>query len=473
MQSEREGGFQGGQASKAELFGAGAELASSGYLPSIAFLEEEDFQNFHEGMNAWIASDPANLLPKKESRDFADRHLKQLWRGWTTLNAPEIALAAFRSMNLKASVTKAKYAPDFRGYCKYIKSGMQGENGALTQLTIAQGKARTKVAGEQAVQHSRVKTQDTIGAKQEAAFDRSITRNEQKRIEAAGKSRAEQVSDEFRDKEIVTRVGGTEISGFLCEELRQKISGATRRQIEIALTHAASDLERKNLGSEVRFPDARKVMAVVEKRVLFEVYGKPTDEKRCGGPIAVFRKVKRWEHDTSGEDMKALSSWVCLAQAFVDRVAAQYPLTSKELYSIFRKLTDSFERWQTISSSEYPGLQAKIEAEFEAAAAEKHRENLAEAEREEARKRDGELGIERYSDRVVLNEKLASRVHKIAGDNAATFQWAWDDVKTRIYDRPADWIQERVIKLAKLLKDGTHNSLAARQAFPELFTEAA
>jgi hypothetical protein len=158
------------------------------------FLDAEDFQNFNDGMNAWIASDPRNQLPRKELRSFTDEHLRQLWRVWTTLHAADIALAAFRSVNLKASRTAAKFAPNFAGYCNFIEARMQGENGALEQTTIAQGKARTKVAGEQAVQQSRVKTQDNIGAQQEGAVGRSISRTEQRRIEAADKAAPPEVS---------------------------------------------------------------------------------------------------------------------------------------------------------------------------------------------------------------------------------------------------------------------------------------
>jgi hypothetical protein len=137
------------------------------------FLADEDFADFHEGMNAWIASNPKDLIKVKQGRVFTDKHLSKLFRNWTTLHSPEIALAAFRSVNCRASTTEAKHNPSFDGYCKYIEACMQGESGALAKMAIAQGKARTAVAVEQELGRTRVETQREIGSRQVEDYSRS------------------------------------------------------------------------------------------------------------------------------------------------------------------------------------------------------------------------------------------------------------------------------------------------------------
>jgi len=287
-----------------------------------AFFDEDDFQNFHEGMNAWIASDPKNLTPTKQSRSFTDRHLRSLWRSWTTLHAPEIALAAFRSVNYKASVTTAKYAPTFSGYCNFIASCMEGKDGkqgALEKITISQGKARTAVVVDQEIGREKVNREKLITEKSGAAFDRSAEMNlaaKPKQIANGGSQNDRYIERDggtyFNPKiKLVTAFGVDLVLGFHTDKLVQEMraKGATIEDFEEAFgkeTGKNGDRTREDVLKSVR----RHVEGILEKRrdqELKDKYGEP--ESLCNG--------------TPHPNFK--TTWVCLSQEFVAGLIAKFP----------------------------------------------------------------------------------------------------------------------------------------------------
>jgi len=405
LQGEGEGtGFQGEQVQEAELFNASEVPASIGPLPS-----KEHLQRWDEITRRWGLS-PAEELPPRDKLDFKvgqwlKNDVKAL--GFQMKHEPEIIAAALET-TLATMEGKIMSEPEpesrkgagaaktwfFKAFGGNLDLLRQREHDARVGAKTVEAEAEIKVNGARRADEMKL---GALGTRLDAGNQAAV-----KRIEAAGATDKQRQAhgngqaalDDFQDDQIVERVAGTPITGLLCKELLERIPEATGRQIRLALTHAASDLERTNLGNEVKFPDARKVMRIVEKRVLFDVYGKPDDERRCGGPIAIFRDVPLYAGATHGEDKKAKSLWVCLSQPFVDRVSAQHPLTGAELFYIFRELTDGFDRWRTLGDSEYPGLQAKVEAEFEAKAAERVQRKAEEeqiiADLEEERRRQRE-----------------------------------------------------------------------------------
>ena len=77
------------------------------------------------------------------------------------------------------------------------------------------------------------------------------------------------------------------------------------------------------------------------------------------------------------------------------------------------------------------------------------------------------LGVAFYGERPVILDGLASEIHRRAGPNATRFREAWDTVKVNLAGRPADYIQQGVLKVADLLRDGATPSWAANVAFGE------
>jgi hypothetical protein len=142
----------------------------------------------------YLATADSPVMPKPS----ADANLASRFSGWTQAAPAEIVLQCLRSV--LAEMQLRAHDPDRTKLCRPTLSGFAGYltkcmDEALPK-TIA---AATKVAGQQAVEQSRVKTQDAIGAKQEAAVDRSIASTERKRAAAGNVKRlAKSMSDEQR-----------------------------------------------------------------------------------------------------------------------------------------------------------------------------------------------------------------------------------------------------------------------------------
>ena len=211
-------------------------------------------------------------------------------------------------------------------------------------------------------------------------------------------------------------------------------------------------------------------MAVVRRRILFAIHGKPED--RCEGPIAQFKGGTSYY-----QNKPAKSQWVCLSQSFVDCVAAKYPLEPYRFASVFGEVTQGFGRWERVAK--YPSLQAETEAAFEAKAAEAHAKDVEVAERREKAAYDRLHGVDREGGSVAIIGRLSCEVNKILEQGqrgADAFQRAWNEVKSRISARPAEWIEEKTLALAKLISTSSYCDDAAdiaREAFPEVFQEAA
>ena len=367
-------------------------------------LEEEDFREFHEGMNAWIASDPLGLAAKQQ-RSFTDSHLAKLFRAWCTGYAPQIALAAFRSVNCKASTTAAKRNPAFQGYLNFIETCMQGspnKPGALETIATSQGRSRSIVVGEQGVQAVRVNTQTAIGGQQIAAHGTAIETNAANRLAAPAKANcaaAPAAAERFDDDaKKVDDVRGTWIDGFRCNQILDDIPGSTKRMIRDALTKVGSECGEK--------PDPDDVVQAVRRRVLFAIHGTP--ENRCGGTPGVFaaREFRIGADVAYSSNCPARSTWFALSQETIDKFAALYP--EANLAGVFCNITDELPRRGAVGASRYMGLQAELEAEFEQGAKASHKSHLAEI----AKAADAKFGVERLNDRVALTRGFSRTSHR-------------------------------------------------------------